>query len=216
MNSIVRTVSIDTEVSAERFSQRHAPTDGWRQRHHRRKGQGHFGHDGHLGVLAVGRSAGADRQHQPGSVVLAAGEALRLLRRQHPDVGPDRYRRAVHRQGRAEGRRSLCRRRMDDARFRRAAAGRRAGGDRLRGRGCRRAAFACDRHRPRAGCRGVGAHRGAGLLAGALCRHRSGRGCGEACRGQRAGTSTRLASSDRALAVAEAGFFAACRSKPGA
>ena len=32
-------------------------------------------------------------------------------------------------------------------------------------------------------------HRGAGLLAGALCRHRSGRGCGEACRGQRAGAT---------------------------
>ena len=65
----------------------------------------------------------------------------------------------------------------------------RAGGDRLRGRGCRRAAFACDRHRPRAGCCGVRTHRGAGLLAGALCRHRSGRGCGEACRGQRAGAA---------------------------
>ena len=35
------------------------------------------------------------------------------------------------------------------------------------------------------------AHRGAGLLAGALCRHRSGRGCGEARRGQRAGADSR-------------------------
>jgi flavin reductase (DIM6/NTAB) family NADH-FMN oxidoreductase RutF len=29
-----------------------------------------FGHDSHLGVLAVGRPAGVDRQHQPGSIVL--------------------------------------------------------------------------------------------------------------------------------------------------
>ena len=124
MNSVVRSVSIETEVTAERFSQCHAPIDGWRQRHHRRKGQGHFGHDGHLGVLAVGRPAGLDRQHQPGIFLLAAREALRLLRRQHLDIGPDRYRRAVYRQGRAEGRRSLCRRQVDDARLRRAAAGR--------------------------------------------------------------------------------------------
>ena len=104
---------------------------------------------------------------------------------------------------------------MDDARVRRAVAVGRAGGDRLRGRGYRRAAFACDRHRPRAGCRGVRAHRGAGLLAGAVCRHRSGRGCGEARRGQRAGARrggpTKF--SDR-LASGRAGLFAACRSKP--
>ena len=35
------------------------------------------------------------------------------------------------------------------------------------------------------------AYSGAGLLAGALCRHRSGRGCGEACRGQRADAAHR-------------------------
>ena len=77
----------------------------------------------------------------------------------------------------AEGRRALCRRRMDDARLGRAAAGRRAGGDRLRGRGDRRAAFARDRDRPRAGSADLVAHRGAGLLAGAICRHRSRRRC---------------------------------------
>ena len=48
--------------------------------------------------------------------------------------------------------------RMDHARVRRAAAGRRAGGDRLRGRGHRRAPFPCHRHRARAGYRRFGTH----------------------------------------------------------
>ena len=193
MNSVVRHIAIDRQVSRSRsprrFSRRHAPVDRRRQRHHGRARQGYFRDDGDLGVVVVGRSADADRQHQPGSFVLAAAQALRLLRRQHPDVGSDRHRRALCRQGRAQGRRALCRRRMDDARFRRAAAGRRAGGDRLRGRGNRRAAFPCHRDRPRAGPAALDAHRGAGLLAGPICRDRSGRGCGEAGRGQPSGAA---------------------------
>jgi flavin reductase (DIM6/NTAB) family NADH-FMN oxidoreductase RutF len=83
------------------------------------------------------------------------------------------------------------------------------------GRGCCRAAFACDRYRPRAGCCGVGTHRGAGLLAGALCRHRSGRGCGEACRGQRAGAEDRTQVLIGAAVPRRGWLFPGCRSKPG-
>ena len=105
---------------------------------------------------------------------------------------------------------------MDDARLRRAAACRRAGGDRLRGRGYRRAAFACDRHRPRSGCCGVRTHRGAGLLAGALCRHRSGRGCGEACRSQRAGAARRAEVLTEAAVPRWGWLFPGADLKPGA
>ena len=51
---------------------------------------GTLGHDGDLGVVAVDRSADADRQHQPGGLVLAADPALRLLRCQYPYFRSDR------------------------------------------------------------------------------------------------------------------------------
>ncbi len=45
------------------------------------------------------------------------------------------------------------------------------------------------------------AHRGAGLLAGAVCRDRPGRGCGEARRGAACRHGTRPASSERRSAL---------------
>ena len=112
MNTAVRDITHRSAMRhVSRFPRRHAPSDRRRQRHHGRAGQGHFRHDGDLGRLAVGRSADADRQHQPRALVLAADPPLRRLRRQHPRRRSARYRRAFCRQGRAEGRRSLCGRR---------------------------------------------------------------------------------------------------------
>ena len=192
MNSVVRTISRSNARSRPSdFRGAMRQSDRRRQRHHGRAGQGYLGHDGHLGVVAVGRSADADRQHQPGSVVLAAAEALRLLRRQHPDLGSARYRRAVYRQGRAEGRRPLCRRRNGSTRA--------SGVPLLVGA---LAAIDCEveeiveRHSHAIVIGRVldlqlsTAHRGAGLLAGAVCRDRPGRGRGQARRGQRSGSRT--------------------------
>ena len=67
MNSVVRNITIDRDVSSDDFRGAMRQSDRRRQRHHGRTRQGYFGNDGDLGVVAVGRSADADRQHQPGA-----------------------------------------------------------------------------------------------------------------------------------------------------
>ena len=67
MNSVVRAVSIEAEVTASDFRSAMRQLTGGVSVITAGQGQGHLGHDGHLGVVAVGRSAGPDRQHQPGS-----------------------------------------------------------------------------------------------------------------------------------------------------
>ena len=66
--------------------------------------------DRDLGVVAVDRSADADRLHQSASVGLAADRTPSRLRRQCPCLRPDRDRRTVRRQGRPEGRSAVRRR----------------------------------------------------------------------------------------------------------
>ena len=216
MNSVVRTVSIETEVTSGDFRNAMRQSDRRRQRHHRRRGRDISGMTvtsvSSLSVDPPSLIVSINRESSSWPLVKRYGFfGVNILTSDQIDIA-ERF----TGKGGLKGADRFAGARLDDARLRRAAAGRRAGGDRLRGRGYRRAAFACDRHRPRAGCCSVGAHRGAGLLAGALCRHRSGRGCGEACRGQRAGRG----STDAQVLTAQssgagAGFSAAADLKPG-
>jgi Flavin reductase like domain len=110
-----------------------------------------------------------------------------FLWRKYPDIGSDRYRRAICRQGRAEGRGPVCWHRMDHASVGRAAAGGRAGGVRLQGGGYCRTLFPRHRDRARVGYAVVGAHGGAGLLARAIHHDGPGRGRNQARGSQRSG-----------------------------
>lgn len=161
--------------------------------------RGRRGNDGDLRGVAVHRAAVADCQDQPVVVLAAVREAPPFYRRQYPECRTVRRRRTIHRLGWPEGRRPVRRRRMEARRLGRAAAGRRPGCDRLRGRGGRRAPLACNHHRPRAGHRTVRAPFGVGLLAATISGQRSRRGSGETRGG---GSSGRAVSTQASMTQA--------------
>ena len=136
-------------------------------------------------VVAVGRSADPDRQHQPVGVVLAAARCaigvfgVNILTADQLDIaerftgkdglkGSERFAGADWTTARPACRCWSARWRRPTARSRRSSS-----------------AIRTPSSSAASATSGLVSHRGAGLLAGTICRHRSRRGCRQAGRGQR-------------------------------
>jgi len=114
MNSAVRNIRSPRRV-LRRLSRRHAHLAGGVSVITAGRGKDMNGDDRYVGVVAVGRSADIDRQLNRGSSSWPILKRLRF-RRQYSDRRSARYRRAIYRQGRTEGRGPVHRRPMDDTR----------------------------------------------------------------------------------------------------